>query len=197
MKSNRTMPDPFETLGLEHRFDLDVKQVEERYRELSRVLHPDRHVGQPPAERRLALGKAVEVGAAVRALRDPVARAVALLRAKGLALGEREEPPASPEFLMEVLDTREELSEAKRRRELPRIERIEQRVRAWEKETTAELVAGFARADQARPDERRPLLQALLPVVAKLRYYRRLLDDLSAVQDELATSGSFSDTSAP
>ncbi len=41
--------DPFATLGIEPRFDLDVRAVEARHRELSRTLHPDRYSGAPAA----------------------------------------------------------------------------------------------------------------------------------------------------
>jgi len=49
------MMDPFETLGLAPKFDVDLKAAESRHRELSRALHPDRYVKAPAAERRMAL----------------------------------------------------------------------------------------------------------------------------------------------
>lgn len=38
------MNDPFEMLGVERRFDLDLKVLEKTHRELSRALHPDKFV---------------------------------------------------------------------------------------------------------------------------------------------------------
>ena len=37
--------DPFATLGVPRRFDVDLAAVEKTHRELSRALHPDRYVG--------------------------------------------------------------------------------------------------------------------------------------------------------
>src|SRR5262245_15377730 len=74
------MTDPFETLGIEPKYRLDLKQVEARHRELSKALHPDRYVNKTPAERRLALSRAIDVNSAWRMVRDPVGRAEALLR---------------------------------------------------------------------------------------------------------------------
>ena len=67
--------DPFDTLGLEPVFDLDLAAAERRYRELSKVVHPDRFTTVSGPERRRALSKAVDVNEAWRRLRDPIARA--------------------------------------------------------------------------------------------------------------------------
>ncbi len=50
------MENPFDVLGLPHRFDLDPAEIESRYRDLQRAVHPDRHAREAPAERRAALG---------------------------------------------------------------------------------------------------------------------------------------------
>ena len=44
------MLDPFDILGLPPSFELDLQAAEKRYRDLSRVLHPDKHVGSGPGE---------------------------------------------------------------------------------------------------------------------------------------------------
>ena len=58
--------DPFETLGVEPRFDLDLTALEKRHRELSGALHPDRYTGRPASERRMALDRAIKVNEAWR-----------------------------------------------------------------------------------------------------------------------------------
>ena len=98
------MVDPFDILGIAPTFDVDLAVLEQRYRDLSRVLHPDKHVGSGPSERRLALGKAVEVNEAWRLLRDPLRRAEALFRRAGVDIREGTEPKADPAFLMEMMD---------------------------------------------------------------------------------------------
>src|SRR5580704_16044101 len=105
--------DPFAVLGIERRYDIDLAAVEKRHRELSRALHPDRYADAGAAERRLTLAKAVEVNEAWRTLRDPIARAEALFLLAGVAVGERNEPKPSPAFLMETMERREVLADAK------------------------------------------------------------------------------------
>ncbi len=64
--------DPFETLGIARRFLLDVREVEQKHRDLSKALHPDRHTASTSAERRVALSRAIEVNEAFRVVRDPI-----------------------------------------------------------------------------------------------------------------------------
>src|SRR3954469_17524249 len=108
------MTDPFETLGVEPRFDLDLRAVEQRHRDLSKALHPDRYAGAPATERRLSLSRAIDVNEAFRVLRDPIRRAEALVRRAGVAVGETAEHKASPDLLLEIIEAREALSEARR-----------------------------------------------------------------------------------
>ena len=110
--------DPFATLGIARAFDVDLGAVERAHRELSRALHPDRFVGCGSSERRSALAKAVEVNEAWRVVRDPIRRAEALLKLAGVRVGEGDAPKPGPEFLMEMLEQREALSDAKEARDL-------------------------------------------------------------------------------
>ena len=118
------MADPFDTLGVLPEFDVDLGALEKRYRDLSRVLHPDRHVAGLAGERRIALGKAVEVNEAWRILRDPLRRAEALLRRRGSEVGEGAQGEVDPSFLMDMLEQREELSEARRKGDAAAVARL-------------------------------------------------------------------------
>src|SRR5579864_8223713 len=117
--------DPFATLGIARTFDVDLAAVEKVHRELSRALHPDRYVGASPSERRAALAKAVEVNEAWRVLRDPIRRADALLALRGVSTGEeRGTPTVDPTFLMDMLEQREALAEARRTKDVEGVRRM-------------------------------------------------------------------------
>ncbi len=168
--------DPFATLGIARTFDVDLAATEKVHRELSRALHPDRYVGASPSERRAALAKAVEVNEAWRVVRDPIRRADALLALGGVPTGEGHGEKAAPAFLMDMLEQREALSEAKQSKDLAAVRKmasaIEDRSRAVERA----LAEGFARGEA----------QQLIGKVGELKYYRRFLDEVSAIEDELA-----------
>ena len=89
-------------------------------------------------ERRRALSRAIEVNEALRILKDPVRRAEALLERFGVAAAESEAVSA-PEFLMEVLELREELADAQRGRDVEAIQRLIRSIQARESGVDARL----------------------------------------------------------
>ena len=175
------MADPFETLGVDARFDLDLVALSQRHRDLSRALHPDRYTGAPAAERRMALGRAIDVNEAYRALRDPIRRAEALVRRAGAPVGETSEPKPPAALLMEMMDVREELSDAARAKDLGRVAKLAESMRAREEETLGRLGAAFDAAGNDRGKN-----AEILPVLGELRYIRRFLDEVNAIEEELA-----------
>lgn len=171
--------DPFAVLGVERRYDVDLAAVERVHRELSRALHPDRYASAGPSERHAALGRAVEVNDAWRVLRDPVRRAEALFALGGVAVGEDREPKASPAFLMEVLEEREALAEARARRDAPAIAKLAAQVEARVQSVEALLAETF------RGEAKADALMGVLPRLGELRFYRRFLEEVTAAEDDL------------
>jgi molecular chaperone HscB len=175
------MGDPFETLGVEPKFDLDLRALEQRHRDLSKALHPDRYTGAPAAERRLALGRAIDVNEAFRVLRDPIRRAEALVKKAGVAVGETAEPAAAPALLMEMMEVREELSDAARARDLAAVLRLGAAMTARQEATIEKLARAF---DAAATEPQK--MSGALPLLGELRYVRRFLDEVAALEEELS-----------
>ncbi len=167
--------DPFATLGIARTFDVDLAAVEKTHRELSRVLHPDKYVAAPPGERRAALEKAVQVNESWRTVRDPIKRAEALFSLAGIAVGETNEPKASMEFLMEVMERREELADARSAKDAAAVRRLAADIEARAAGVERALGTGFANGGD---------VNALLPLLGELRYCRRFLEEVSVIEDE-------------
>jgi molecular chaperone HscB len=173
--------DPFDTLGVPPGFDLDLEAVEKRHRELSKTLHPDRYAGRPAAERRQALGRAIEVNEAWRVLKDPVRRAEALLARLGVEVPEGQEPRATPELLMQMMELREGLSEARQNQDLRSVAALSRQVRDEQERVLAQIADRFenpAGAVLLAKDE-------LVQLLGELRYHRRFLQEAAAIEDEL------------
>ncbi len=166
------------------RFDLDPAVLAARHRELSRALHPDRYAGRGASERRQALGKAIEVNEAFRLLKDPVRRAEALLGRLGVETGEQAESQVPPDFLMEIMELREGLSELRRAGDAAGITALSERVELRHRAALERLGAGF-RDSFAEPASKAKG-EELLPLVAELRYYARFFNEAHAVLDDLA-----------
>jgi molecular chaperone HscB len=184
--------DPFETLGLTRRYDLDENELERRYRDLQRELHPDRHLKAPAAERVLRLQKAVEVNEAYRTLRDPQRRAESLLSllsgAPTSAAGP--ERSADPELLMEMMKLRESLSEAKAARDAAAVARLAAQVEAARDDARAKLTRAF---DGLPATPERAALETARALVSRLKYFQRFLEEVAVFEDDAA--GHTSDTS--
>jgi len=96
-------PDPFEILGLEQRYFMDLAHLDEAWRKISRRVHPDRFAGKPAVMRRMSLQWTAAINSARRNLRDPERRA------RILATGNPDPPetrqaPTDPEFLETIFD---------------------------------------------------------------------------------------------
>jgi molecular chaperone HscB len=188
--------DPFETLGVEPRFELDLANVELRHRDLSRVVHPDRHTGAPPSSRRVALSRAIEVNQAFAELRDPVRRAQALLKRYGVTVEEGKEKPADPLLLMELLELGEGIADARRAGDAASVERQSQGLKAREKSAIDALGAAFRELEAATATATgatalSPQASAAADSVVKqigiLRFTRRLLDEAALASEELGS----------
>jgi len=103
----------FELFAVPPRFAQDRAALDARWKELQREAHPDRFAAQGAAAQRVAMQWSVRINEAYQRLRDPVKRAAYLCALNGHPI-EAEKNTAMPaEFLMEQIEWREELDEAK------------------------------------------------------------------------------------
>lgn len=174
------MNNPFETLGFSPEFEIDRAELEERYRGLQRALHPDRHRSAGTAERRMALLRAMEVNEAYRVLHDEQARAAALLRLNGI---DESTEQADPAFLMEVMELREALGDARAARDLCAVGQLESQVRGLREQVRERLASGFRLLSSESSS-----VQALelARQLSQMRYYQRFLDEVRMIEDDLS-----------
>lgn len=172
-------------MGIHPSFSLDLEDLATRQRELSKHLHPDKFVGRPAGERRAALGKAIEVNEAGRALKNPLTRAEALLSYLGLEIPEEAEPKASNELLMETMERREALRDAGKRCDKEAIVRLVEEVKSEERQLLTSLASAFSEAERERVSRDSPRALVIHEKLANLRYVRRFLDEADALLDEL------------
>ena len=109
----------FSFFGLPRKLDIDLEDLEQRFRLLSRQFHPDYFYNATPAERVASLERASYLNDAYRTLRQPIARMEYLLKIEGLPLQRRDQVPAEvpAELLEEVFELNEELEQIGEARE--------------------------------------------------------------------------------
>lgn len=176
------MSNHFELFGLPASFELDPKQLDARYRELSQQWHPDKFAGGSPKERIQALEMTSRINDGYKVLRDPALRAAYLLKLLGLDVDDESERThqMEPAFLMEILELREQLDELNQQNDVEGALRMGAQMAEREKQTHAVLSQLFA--EQQR-DPAPARLKKLGDQVAALRYFRRFQDEVSAIEE--------------
>ena len=162
----------FELLGLPARFDLDPSLIERAFFDRSKELHPDRFASAPAAERVAALSRSRALNDAYQTLKKPVGRAEYLLERAGVTIGDNER--LDPVQIMEVMEAREELAEARRAKDTAKLEQLQAAMRAKRSAALDRLDALFASNDMA----------AVKGVLISLRYIDRYLEECDAALDE-------------
>src|SRR6185436_16942644 len=111
----------FELFGLAPAFSLDVVRLEAAYRNIQSQVHPDRFAHAGDAERRASMQMTTRVNEAYRTLKSPVLRGKYLLELNGVDVAFETNTAMPREFLMEQMELREKLEEAKSAAELDAI----------------------------------------------------------------------------
>lgn len=170
----------FELFGLPESFELDLRQLEARYRALQRRFHPDRHASGGDAERRLAVQWAALINEAFRTLKDPLLRGRYLLGRAGVPVDDETDTRMDPEFLMEQMTLREAVAEA-RAADDPGAA-----LAALEADVASRLAAvtGALGAHLAAGDE--PALAAARQRIREMQFLYKLRDEIAALEDNLA-----------
>ncbi|KAJ7309874.1 hypothetical protein JRQ81_007949 [Phrynocephalus forsythii] len=148
-----TPEDLFRLLGCERSFRLDVARLQQQFRDLQRQLHPDFFSRRPQVERDFSEQHSSLVNKAYQTLLSPLSRGLYLLELHGLELEQGTDPQADPDFLSEVMEVSEKLSEANSE---GKIEEVENFIAAKQEE----LVQSISKAFDA--GERLPLSRLAL-----------------------------------
>jgi molecular chaperone HscB len=103
----------FELFGLPAAFSIDELMLEKAYRDIQSQVHPDRFAHAGDAERRASLQWTTRVNEAYRTLKSPVQRGKHLLELHGVDVAFETNTAMPTEFLMQQMELREKLEEAK------------------------------------------------------------------------------------
>ena len=170
----------FELFEIPVSYDVDLNQLQHRYRDLQKAVHPDKYANASSQERRISMQQTSLINQALHTLKHPVERAVYLLQLKGVDFTMDNETTMDAAFLMEQMEMREKL-ESIRQQQDPLAELDIMRTDARSKMTA--LAEKFKHAYQS--DE----LDGAREIVRKLQFMNKAkneIDELTAtIEDEL------------
>lgn len=124
-----TMQNHFEFFHLPQRFSVDMMALDKAYREVQNQVHPDRFAGATGAEKRVAMQWATRANEAYQTLRNPFRRAAYLCELNGIDLQAESNTAMSPAFLMQQMEWREALEEAKGTKDIDALEGLDETLR--------------------------------------------------------------------
>lgn len=122
--------DFFSLFELPRAFRLNVSELDSRYRDVQAQVHPDRFANAPEGERRLSMQWATRANEAYQTLKKPLGRARYLLELHGHDLQAENNTAMPADFLMEQMEWREAVMEARAGRDHHELEHLHNRLRA-------------------------------------------------------------------
>src|SRR5579862_81744 len=103
----------FEFFELPPNLAIDLKDLEKRFYSLSRKWHPDMFARKSEPEKQQSLDATALLNDGYRILRDPIQRAMYLLKLEGFDIGEQGTKDVPPELLEEVFELNVAIEELK------------------------------------------------------------------------------------
>jgi molecular chaperone HscB len=186
--------DCFVALGLPRKLTIDLGDLERRYHELSRRIHPDRFASKGPKMRDASLRATATLTRSYRTLRDPVARGLYWLELSGEKLAENNKR-VPPEIAELVFDVQEQIAEMQvdsdpeavhERATEVSARRVELQFRM--DEMLVSLERNFAKWDDA--GDEKTLTLELKTILSNIAYLRTLIRDVDRALENTKAAAS-------
>lgn len=137
----------FDLFKLEPAFDIDVETLEQTYRSLAARFHPDKYAAASAFEQKQAVMMASAINEAYRVLKNPTERAAYLLQQHGIEADAPEHTAFAPEFLMQQMEWRETLEEARSDGNTAALAELGEEIATGQQNLQQQLHNAFSRQD--------------------------------------------------
>jgi molecular chaperone HscB len=133
----------FQLFALSQKFDIDVKALEVNFRKIQSASHPDRFVSASADEKLQSMQTATTANEAYGTLKSPAKRAKYLLELQSINAISDTNTSMPMEFLMQQMEWREQLEDAKIAKDIPALEQLMATLQTEYKSIQADLVDLF------------------------------------------------------
>jgi len=137
------MQNNFELFSLPVLFDIDAKALESNYRKIQSASHPDRFVSASAAEKLASMQLATSANEAYDTLKRPAYRAKYLLELHGIDATAETNTAMPADFLMQQMEWRERLEDAKTAKDISALESLTDELRSDAKTIQTKLIDLF------------------------------------------------------
>ena len=123
------MQNHFDLFQLPAAFALDMDALDAAYRDVQGRVHPDRFINATDAEKRVAMQWATRANEAYQTLRNPQKRAQYLCELNGVDLNTESNTAMPMDFLMQQMEWREALGEARAAKDSDALDALDEQVK--------------------------------------------------------------------
>ena len=127
------MQNHFDLFQLPAAFALDMGALDTAYRDVQGRVHPDRFINATDAEKRVAMQWATRANEAYQTLRNPQKRAQYLCELNGVDLKTESNTAMPMDFLMQQMEWREALGEARADKDADALDALDEQVKGERK----------------------------------------------------------------
>jgi molecular chaperone HscB len=170
------MQSHFDLFHLPTTYAIDRERLDAAYRELQNTVHPDRFAAKTESEQRVAMQWATQANEAYQTLKHPVNRGVYLLKLQGIDALDAMNTQMAPAFLMQQMEWREAIDEARAAKSVAALDALTAELRAAHRRIEAELGVLL---DDAKD------LDAARETVRQLRFMDKLLAEVGEVYEDI------------
>jgi molecular chaperone HscB len=133
------MQNHFELFNLPLQFAVDAGALDSAYRDVQSRVHPDKFVNATDAEKRVAMQWATRANEAYQTLKNPQKRAQYLCELAGVDLQTESNTAMPMAFLMQQMEWREALGDARAGKDSDALESLDKQLRTARKEQLAQI----------------------------------------------------------
>ncbi|MRT31282.1 Fe-S protein assembly co-chaperone HscB [Herbaspirillum sp. CAH-3] len=143
------MQNHFDLFQLPQRFAIDQKALEQAFHSVQGQAHPDKFAHASDAEKRVAMQWATRANEAYQTLKNPLKRARYLCELHGVDLQTESNTAMAPAFLMQQMEWRETLDDAKAGKDIDALEQLNTELLSEKKAEIARIEALLDAGDYA------------------------------------------------
>ncbi|KAK2579586.1 hypothetical protein KPH14_010881 [Odynerus spinipes] len=162
----------FDILGVKFTYNVNNDEVHDKYRQLQKMLHPDRFSNKTEREQQISESLSSLLNKAYSTLTHPLKRGLYMLQLKGISIPEGS-TSLHPEFLMEIMEINEEVESAMNDKKKA-IKLMEENKKILQ-ELSKEVADAFDTNDTERAKE----------ALVKMKYYTSIENRLKALKQDL------------
>jgi molecular chaperone HscB len=142
---------------------------------LQAAVHPDRFVNATDADKRVAMERAVQINEAFATLKDPVRRAMHMLSLQGIDGLDANDTSMPIDFLMEQVEWREAIADARLKEDSERLEAINEELLGMSRSLGDTFAAAYAGEH----------FKVATTLARKMRFVQKLLEEVDAMLGEV------------